>query len=158
MLLSLEENYARWLPDQVYTDEEAALKAVRRLVRWNSRPADPVKAPFVLGVCLADTRELAGHVGLSPLRGLVEVGYAMESRRCGEGLATEAVTAVTDWALSRFRPDGILGIAHRDNPGSCRVLEKSGFILADESPGVLHGRRGLVRTYTRKPSVSAALS
>jgi RimJ/RimL family protein N-acetyltransferase len=158
LYLCREEEYARWLPDQVYSRGEEALKAVRRLARWNSRPGDPGRAPFVLGVCLAGTLELTGHVGLSPLRGGVEVGYAVESRRCGMGLATEAVTAVTDWALIRFRMEGILGIVHEDNPASIRVLEKSGFVLVDMSPGVMHGRRGLVRTYLKKPPSPAALS
>lgn len=63
------------------------------------------------------------------------MGYAMESCRCGMGPATEAVTAVTDWALIRFRLEGIPGIVHEDNPGSFRVPEKSGFALVNRSPG-----------------------
>ncbi len=97
-------------------------------------------------------------MGLSPLRGGVEVGYAMESSRCGMGPATEAVTAVTDWALIRFHLEGIPEIVHEDNPGSFRVPEKSGFALVNRSPGVMHRRPGLVRTYLKKPPDQAPLN
>ncbi|MFC1853909.1 hypothetical protein ACFL27_27310 [candidate division CSSED10-310 bacterium] len=41
----------------------------------------------------------------------------------------------------------ILGIVASGNAGSCRVLEKSGFILAQEETGSLHGWHKVIRTY-----------
>jgi RimJ/RimL family protein N-acetyltransferase len=101
----------------------------------------------VLGVCRGGGTELIGHVGLSPQREGVEIGYAIEAKHQGEGLATEAVRAAVGWGMRRFALDCIFGIASCDNVASCRVLERAGFALWDESVRTLHHQRRLVRTY-----------
>ncbi len=64
-----------------------------------------------------------------------------------EGLASQAVRAMSEWALTRFGLPRILGVVATDNAASCKVLENAGFELIGESMGKLHGRCGLVRTY-----------
>lgn len=55
-----------------------------------------------------------------------EIGYWL-SRKCwGEGYATEAVRALTQFAIQTLRLDEIVAICHPDNPASIRVLEKVG--------------------------------
>jgi RimJ/RimL family protein N-acetyltransferase len=88
-----------------------------------------------------------GHVGLSPLRESVEVGYAIEEQRQGKGLASRAVVAMSEWGLRRFELTHILGIVAADNLASWRVLERAGYELVQEVEGDLHGRHGLIRTY-----------
>ena len=65
--------------------------------------------------------------GVSP-DGAVEIGYGIAESYEGHGYATEAVSAVTEWAA---RQEGIKCVeaeAEEDNLASLRVLEKSGFV------------------------------
>jgi ribosomal-protein-alanine N-acetyltransferase len=125
--MSGEDGMRRWIPDQVYRDEEHAAQVVRALVEHTTH-ADPRTRPFVLGVEERDTRSLIGHVGLSPARGSIEIGYAIELRLQGKGLATEAVRAMARWGLGELALSEVLGIVEAENAGSCRVLEKAGFV------------------------------
>jgi len=147
--MSRELSLRTWLPDQVYESETGALEVLRYLIDKCRDPGSPVCAPYVLAVCLRSSLELIGHVGLSPLEGEVEVGYAIEEKQQGRGFASEAVGAVVDWALQRFDLPRVLGIVAKDNAPSCRVLENAGFTLKSEAMGSLHGRLGLIRTYHR---------
>lgn len=147
--MSREPSLREWLPDQVYGSLEETLGVLGFLIRNTGEDGNPVRAPFVLGVELRTTGALVGHVGLSPLRGSVEVGYAIGAEHQGGGYASEAVRAMTDWGLERFGLPEILGVVSLENAASCRVLEKSGFVLASESEGSLHGRAGVVRTYRK---------
>lgn len=149
--MSQEAGMRKWLPDQVYESEVQATGVLRRLMEQCRHPGNPRLAPYVLGVCIHGSRELIGHVGLSPLGEEVEIGYAIEEGRQHKGLATESVRAMSEWALTRFALPRILGIVAAENAASCKVLQNAGFQLAGESMRTLHGRSGLVRTYRREP-------
>ena len=152
--MSQERGLREWLPDQVYDSEDAALDVLRYLIEAYATPGTPTLAPYVLGVCLAGSSQAIGHVGLSPLHGDVEIGYAIENRCQGQGLASQAVKAMSEWALVRFALPRILGIAAGENVASCKVLEHAGFDLVEESPGMLHGRSGLIRKYQKTRHVA----
>jgi RimJ/RimL family protein N-acetyltransferase len=149
--LSQESGLRTWLPDQVYENEAVALDVLQDLISRYTNPGTPVRAPYVLGVCLRGSLELIGHVGLSPLDGEVEVGFAIADRHQGRGYACEAVRAMLAWAIPRFNLPRVLGIVASDNAASCSVLERAGFELASQSVGRLHGRQGLIRVYHRLP-------
>lgn len=141
-LMSTEPGMRRWIPDQVYRDEDHAEQVVRALIAFTDRPPDPRAQPYVVGIEYQG--ELVGHVGLSAARASVEIGYAIEERRQGAGLASEAVAAMSRWGLDLGLPE-VLGIAGVDNAPSCRVLEKSGFapVREEDRPG------GAIRIYRR---------
>lgn len=145
--MSREEGVRTWLPDQIYADEAEAAAVLRQLIAWVRDPGTPQHAPYVLAVCRAGAAEPIGHAGLSPLRGDVEVGFAIERRWQGRGLATAAVRQLVAWSLGRFALPRVLGVVADDNAASWRVLERAGFELESRSPGRLHGRTRLVRTY-----------
>lgn len=147
--MSQEAGMRTWLPDQVYESEARALEVLRHLIEQCSDPGTPSRGPYVLGVCTHDSPELIGHVGLSPLGGDVEIGYAIEEGCQGHGFATEAVRTMSDWGLERFALPRVLGIVAADNPASCKVLEKAGFHFVEETLRTLHGRSRLVRTYQK---------
>ena len=147
--LSQEPGMRTWIPDQVYENYAVALGVIRDLIGMYLDPGTPARAPYVLGVCLRDSLELIGHVGLSPLNGQIEIGFSIEERYQGRGYASEAVRAMLSWAFPRFSMSRVLGIVASDNAASCRVLQRAGFELANESSGSLHGRSGLIRTYHR---------
>ena len=56
-----------------------------------------------------------------------EIGYWLDERCWGRGLATEAATAVRDFALRTLGLDRLTSGHASDNPDSGRVLEKIGF-------------------------------
>lgn len=65
--------------------------------------------------------------------GLVEIGYATEEAYRGMGYMTEAVSAMTERALSQPKVYGLIAGVQDGNPASDRVLEKCGFVKTDHS-------------------------
>jgi [ribosomal protein S5]-alanine N-acetyltransferase len=106
---------------------------------------DPRERPYVLGIEHRPTGSLIGHVGLSPARGSVEIGYAIEELLHGQGLATEAVAGMTTWSLEELGLPEVLGVVAAANVASCRVLEKADFTrMHEEVAG-----EGTTRIYRR---------
>ena len=136
LALSREDGIRRWLPDQVYRDEAHAEQVVRSLIEHTGQ-ADPRARPYVLGIEHAQTKRLIGHIGLSPARASVEIGYAVETLHQGRGFAPQAVIAMSRWALAELALPELLGIVDADNIPSRRVLEKAGYkrIDANARPG-----------------------
>ena len=154
--MSQEFGVRAWLPDQVYEDEQSALEVLRYLIAKCRDPGTPALGPYVLGICLTRSSELIGHVGLSPLSDDVEVGCAVEHRFQGRGFATEAIKAMSEWGMQNFGLSHVLGIVARENMVSCKVLERVGFELIDESMRSLHGKTRLVRTYRKGAPMAVA--
>jgi len=144
--MSLEEGMKKWIPDQVYKDENEAHEVLEFLISCYEDP-DPKTKPFVLGIELKDSKELIGHVGLSPFENSVEIGYAVENKHQGKGYATEAIKAMCQYALDKFNLHKILGIVASENKGSIKALEKAGFKFVEEKERQAFGRTGLCRVY-----------
>ena len=139
--LSLEEGIRRWIPDQVYRDVDEAEHVIRALMAHTANPPQPHVHPYVLAVEHRETGDLIGHVGLSPARGSVEIGYAIADRLQGQGLATEVVSAAAGWGVDELALAEVLGVVAAANLPSRRVLEKAGFVLAaDEGERVVYRR------------------
>jgi RimJ/RimL family protein N-acetyltransferase len=87
--------------------------------------------------------ELIGCIGLDgyhPLLGSVQLGYWLRTDMWGQGLTTEAGTAVIDFAFRRLNLHRIELHADTRNSASIRVAEKLGFSRV----GVLRdGERGI---------------
>jgi len=60
--------------------------------------------------------------------GTVEIGYGIYPQYAGQGLMTEAVTAVVRWAAEQPGIAAIEAETEPDNVASQRVLEKAGFV------------------------------
>ena len=73
----------------------------------------------------------------------LDCGYALACRWWGQGLMTEALTRVADWALHQPSVFRIGAVCDIDNIASARVLEKAGFI-----------REGLLRRWLLHPNIS----
>jgi len=116
-----------WLPSQVYRDEAEAASVLAFLVCRYDTPADPRKAPYVLGVQLRSSGELIGHVGFSPLDDAVEIGFAIAAGQQRKGFATDAVRAACEWAARAFALPRLLGVTAAGNAASQRVLLRAGF-------------------------------
>jgi RimJ/RimL family protein N-acetyltransferase len=147
--LSREATLRTWIPSQVYRDETHAASVLEYLIGQFAAPAEPRLGPYVLGVELRAGGELIGHVGLSPFEGDVEIGYAIAERYQGRGLATEAVEAVSRWALATFALARILGITAAANVASQRTLVRAGYTAAGERRMIFQGEQQDVRVYER---------
>jgi ribosomal-protein-alanine N-acetyltransferase len=76
--------------------------------------------------------EVAGGIGLefredvyrkSPL-----IGYWLSEQNWGQGIMTEAVKLVTDYAFNNFDIICLMAFIFDKNTGSMRVLEKAGYV------------------------------
>jgi RimJ/RimL family protein N-acetyltransferase len=58
-----------------------------------------------------------------------ELGYWLGVEYWGRGIASEAIAAVSSWALYTQDLQRIFAQPYADNVASCRALEKAGFLL-----------------------------
>ena len=77
------------------------------------------------------------HIGELCFKGIdesssTEIGYGISDDYQGCGYATEAVTAITEWALKQDKIYCVIAEVDKNNIASIRVLEKSGFELTDK--------------------------
>ena len=105
-------------------------------------------------VVLEEDGEIVGDCGLEHLEidGVpqVEVGYDFRSDYWGRGLATEAATAVRDFAFLDVGLERLISLIRCDNVASCRVAEKVG--MAGLRDVRLGGVRYRLFTVSRHPS------
>ena len=149
--MSQEDGMRKWLPSQVYRDEDHAASVVANLISQYRPEVDPGTSPYVLGIALKNTADLVGHVGLSPLHGDVEVGFAVEQSQQRKGIATEAVHAMCAWAAARFPKTSVLGITARENGPSQRVLLRAGFRRTGERTMLFQGMEQTVVVFAYSP-------
>ena len=65
--------------------------------------------------------------------GMVEIGYGLKDGYCGNGYMTEAVRAMTEWAISQNKVSRVEAETDPDNQPSMNVLAKVGFIPNGET-------------------------
>ncbi|MFP4518977.1 MAG: GNAT family N-acetyltransferase [Oceanicaulis sp.] len=68
-----------------------------------------------------------GFFGPPDQAGVIEIGYAMAASFREQGLATEAVSGLLDWAFSHDAVRQVIGYTEPHLTASRRVLEKTGF-------------------------------
>jgi ribosomal-protein-alanine N-acetyltransferase len=77
--------------------------------------------------------EAAGGISVMPNHDVerlsAEIGYWLGERHWGRGICTEVVAAVTQYALAQYQLTRIYALPFAHNLASCRVLEKSGYVL-----------------------------
>jgi RimJ/RimL family protein N-acetyltransferase len=77
--------------------------------------------------------EAVGGIGFTVLtdveRVSAEIGYWLGEPFWGRGIVTEALAAVTRYAIDTFRLTRIYALPFAHNTASCRVLEKAGYTL-----------------------------
>ncbi len=69
------------------------------------------------------------HVGDDVYRQSAEIGYWLGEDYWGRGIATEAVSVLTDWAFANLGLLRIYALVFEANPASVKVLEKAGYSL-----------------------------
>ena len=130
----LDDEVRKWFPNECYADVDEAQDAIRFYMEC----VENEHLPFVLGVELKETTELIGDTGISEVEGKpgeVEIGYCIGERYRGNGYATELLTGITEYVLSRFNITKIYGRVVHGNITSSKVLEKSGYHYVNEEFG-----------------------
>jgi [ribosomal protein S5]-alanine N-acetyltransferase len=139
--LSREDGMKKWIPSQVYRDEAHAASVLAFLAAQYRPDIDLETSPYVLGIEHRATGELVGHVGLSPLDGDVEIGFAVAQSQQRKGIATEAVQALCEWAAMNFPTTRVLGVTARENIASQGVLARVGFQRETETEMLFQGQQ-----------------
>jgi RimJ/RimL family protein N-acetyltransferase len=101
-------------------------------IDWLARGADWSAGDHATFSVLGPDGRLAGTVSLHHVdrdQANADIGYRVAPWARGRGVATAALTAVTDWALASLALARIQLFHAVANPASCRVAEKAGFLL-----------------------------
>ena len=82
----------------------------------------------------ATSDEETGFLVLLVETGQVEIGYGLAAPSRGQGLGTEMVLALRDWAIAQPGVRTVLAEALEENHPSWRALEAAGFVLELRTP------------------------
>ena len=81
-------------------------------------------------ITFKESNQLIGYCGIAieqiDNKDEREIGYRLDPKFWGQGLATEAASAAIRYGLEQLKFPYILGIVERENKASVRVLEKLG--------------------------------
>ena len=115
----------RFLVWPAYTEIEPLREFLRSAIRtWETGAGGHF--PWML--CLRETGELVGSIGISlDLHGAM-LGYVLGRAYWGRGLMTEAVRYVAAWALAQPAVFRVWAFCDASHPASARVLEKADFM------------------------------
>jgi [ribosomal protein S5]-alanine N-acetyltransferase len=93
--------------------------------------------PSQFAVILRAENELIGYCGFfcQMVDGAeeIEIGYRLDPKYWGLGLATEAARAVRDHAFDDLKLDHVISLIHPENIASRRVAEKNGMVVEKET-------------------------
>lgn len=94
---------------------------------------------FGFGMCAMmwkETGEMIGSAGLQPLEdtGEIEVGYSIIKDYWGRGIGTEAASAWMRYGFTTAGLQRIVAVAHEENLGSRRIMEKLGMRYEKTEP------------------------
>jgi len=124
-------NRAYCQPFEPTRSEEFFTFTEQRQVIENANELWKHDAAYGFGVRLTSTDELVGHINLSNVvRGVWQsctLGYAIDERYIGRGLATEVVHRVVRFAFEQIGLHRVQAAVMPRNQASIRVLEKSSF-------------------------------
>lgn len=74
-----------------------------------------------------NTHEFIGRCGFGPIEtGEIEIGYVLHKKFWGQGYATEAVTAMLEWARNNIKAEYIIAFTTNEHGASQRVMQKCG--------------------------------
>lgn len=90
---------------------------------------------FMWAITEKGADQVIGGISIRPRDSEADFGYVLNRRHWNRGIATEAATAVTDWAMSTRGLSRIWATCDTENVRSIRVLEKLGLKREGLVPG-----------------------
>ena len=114
-------------------DWKSTLEDTRRLIHYFADQcplATKDKARVMFAVCLKDSDELIGMVGIGNKEEVdneIEIAYFISENYASMGYISEAARAVSQWALTKLSLEYLIAIIEPNNLPSQRVIESCGF-------------------------------
>lgn len=113
---------AGWMP---HRDTEESLSVINNFFKNDSTWAVVLKHGDTIVGCVGYLSSRHSNFPIAPDE--AEVGYWIAKPYWGQGLCTEALSAIVDYCRSLEDIKALWGVHFLDNPASGRVLEKCGF-------------------------------
>lgn len=110
-----------WSAHRSIGESKAYLRYMLRKYRMNE--------PASWGIELKSTGKIIGTIGYMWIQtdnAAAEVGYSLSRAHWGQGIMTEALRAVIDYAFNSLRLNRVEAIHELDNPASGAVMRKCG--------------------------------
>ena len=92
-----------------------------------------------------------GFKGTPDQNSEIEIGYGTFPEQQGKGFMTEAVGAMSKWALARADVRGVLAETEQNNLASIRVVTKNGFSQFEQRDKMLWWRKKRASILPRSP-------
>ena len=124
--ISNEEYILRWMPDW-----KATIEDTEGLIQWFiSQYHHTDKSEFRIVLAVELEGSVIGMVGIGNKEEVdheIEIAFFISGSQAGHGYASEAVEAVSRWALDNLKIEYLVAIVDLSNFPSQRVIEKCGF-------------------------------
>lgn len=136
-LLAFEIHNRAWFESQIDARDPAFYSLTGVTDHIESYLADFAAGawhPFVIEDASGRIVGRANLKGIDAPHGCAEVGYRIDQRVCGQGLATLALKHLIQEARMRWGLTQLVAYVYENNVGSRKVLERCGFV-----PGALSG-------------------
>lgn len=122
--------YLPWLP-------HASVENTRSFVQWSMEAwSGEHRFPWV--ITCKESKTLLGMIELRPHDFHASLGYVLARAYWNQGIMSEAVQVLVDWALAQPPIYRVWAICDQENIGSARVMEKVGM----QQEGLM--RRGVI--------------
>ncbi len=128
--------YLMWHPHQAVSETQTVVE--RLLAAWRS------EAEFSWLLFTRPGGELVGAISARPDGHRINLGYVLARSHWNQGLMTEALQAVVQWAFAEPSVFRVWAVCDTENSASARVLEKAGL-----------RREGILRQWALHPNLSA---
>lgn len=110
--------YLTWRANQTSDEIDGFVR--HALENWSSGTS------YIWAITLMHSEELIGMIEARIDRWHINLGYVLARRYWDQGYMSEAVRAVTDWALAQPDVYRVWAVCDTENSASARVLEKAG--------------------------------
>lgn len=123
--LRLDRATARYIPKSLTQTREHALEhiqAVNREIAANKS--------INWAITIKNTGELIGLIGLvriKPSNHRAEIGYILHESHRGQGLMSEALKLILEYAFSTLDFNSVIAVIDPNNLASAKILERHGF-------------------------------
>ncbi len=137
LLYQNDPRYLRYYPWEERTPDDVQ-RFVRQFIGWR---AESPRRRFQLAVLLRESGALIGSCGVRRKPDddtEADIGFELSPEYWGCGYATEAATAMVEFAFRDLGVQRLSSWCIADNTASARVLEKLGMSLEGRSPAVEH--------------------
>ena len=119
-ILNSDPDVRQFFPDGVQSREQTE-ERIQDFLSFYKNHGLPCFVMFELA-----SGEFVGRGGFGPINGEVEVGYLLHKKYWGKGYATEALSALLEWAKQNIKTEYIIALTPLAHIASQRVIQKCG--------------------------------